>query len=105
MALCGHVVHHLQTLGIDLQERHAADVDDVCFSLGAAAVFTGSFVASPPGTTRQQRFALLLVLGGAYAFMIVSSVVQWVLGLIKRGVASTGGGGGGGAGTAQKKRQ
>ena len=80
VALCGTVVQqHLELLRIDLRERHAADVDDICFSLGAAAIFAGSYAASPPGTTRHQRFALLMVLGAIYIPMVLSWVVEWVV--------------------------
>jgi hypothetical protein len=78
------IQHHLKNLQVDLQERHAADVDDICFSLGAAAVFTGSFVASPPGTkARNQSFALLMVLGAAYIFLVCLWLVQWVVAAFK----------------------
>ena len=73
------VQHHLEPLHIDLRDRHAADVDDICFSLGAAAIFAGSYAASPPGTTRHQRFALLVVLGGIYILVVASWVVEWVV--------------------------
>ena len=79
VVLCALAVAHLEALRLDLNGRHAADVDDVCFSMATGAVFAASYAASPPGTTRQQPFALLLVLGGMVAWMLASWLVHWVV--------------------------
>ena len=59
-------------------------MDDVFFSLAAGAVFAGAYAASPPGSTRHQSFALLLVLGSMYAWLLVSWLVRWVVLQFKR---------------------
>ena len=84
IVLCSLVERLLESLDLDLQRRHAPDVDDVCFSLAAAAVIAGSYAASPPGTARHQSFALLQVAGALYAWLLASWLVHWVLREFKR---------------------
>lgn len=91
---------HLDTLDLELQEHHAADVDDISFALAAASLFAASYASLPPkldGTTiaihpgvpmKGHTFALLEMLGVALLILTLIPPVQWILHVCKRGVVA-----------------
>ena len=72
---------------IDIWDRHAADADDVCFSVAAAALFCASYVSLPPAQEvnnadekgRQHTLALLTVTAESLPFMAGIWLVQWLV--------------------------
>lgn len=62
--IVGMVTARLVHLELDLKERHAADLDDIHFSLAVAYIFAASYVATPSLMSGEwHSFALLGMLG------------------------------------------
>ena len=71
------VLQRLRYLQLDITGKHAADVDDVHFSLAAAAVFAGSYAATPYPTDYYQSSFVLSDGVAIHSFALLS--VIWVL--------------------------
>lgn len=84
-------------LKLDIHGRHAADTDDVCFSLATVCLFAASYASSPLHQTPSESslvstaaakthhpFSLLLVLGSAAAGVAGAVVIHALVGLAKR---------------------
>ena len=74
---------------LDLQDRHAADADDVCFALAAASLFAASYASLPPHSmlSRSHTFALLQMLGVPWTFFCAGLLVR----LLTRAVCGSAG--------------
>lgn len=95
MDLAGIIMQRLLFLDLDLQYRHAADVDDVYFSLATGIIFAGSYAAATPsatGTTASadgaimegHSFGLLDVVGSTALMLPVIWVVHEVVAAFRR---------------------
>lgn len=77
VALSSIVMQHLQSLRIDLQGRHAADLDDIHFSLAAACLFAAS-CASTPSSSPFARLLLLPVIASAFGLQFGILLLHWL---------------------------
>lgn len=103
ISLSSMLMRHLHSLGLDLDGRHAADVDDIRFSMASACLFLASYASTPsswlgfdsgrtqsassPSLSSSSVPALLLtVLGGPVVAMAVVLATHWLVPWLKRGV-------------------
>ena len=82
-------------MSLDIWDRHAADMDDVCFSVAAAALFSAVYACMPHGEGgmsappsaapwgwQQQTFALLTVTTESVPIIEAIWIVQQVLAVV-----------------------
>ena len=91
MALSCAVILRLHALDIDIAGRHAADLDDVCFSAAAACLLAGSYASSPASSDNVPRSAgegqgsymglMIVIVTLAGAFFVLSyllGMLRWI---------------------------
>jgi hypothetical protein len=80
--------HKHRFMDLDLHEKHAADVDDIQFSIAAAAIFVGSYTASPRQSDHyyaedsgvpRHSFALLFAIGCIGVVFPCATLVHWIV--------------------------
>lgn len=93
VALSRNIIERLSPAGLnlDIHGKHAADADDICFSLATACLFAASYASSPlhqaessSPSSPSNPLPLLLVLGSAAAGVAGAVVLHWFVGLVKQ---------------------
>ena len=101
VAICHITLERLKEMRLDLAERHAADVDDVYFSMAAASILAAAYASHPliPSATspshsaffptmdleagRHQAFSLQLVLSGVVYVFVGAWALHWAVSVVK----------------------